>query len=58
MISSFIIIGVLFTGCITIIDNQDMEYEWIESCYGIECTDPYPYYQDDGISYWGFHSNI
>ncbi len=60
MISSFIVIGMIFTGFVTITNTQDMEYDWVESCYGIECVGytPEPTYQDDLISYWGYHTNI
>lgn len=59
MISQFIIIGLSLTGFVTYIDNQNIDIQWIESCYGIECTDPEPsYYTDDGISYWNYFTNI
>lgn len=59
MILHFIIAGLLYTGFVTITDNQ-MEYNWVESCYGIECIGytPEPEYQDDGISYWQYHHSI
>lgn len=55
MISHFIIIGLISTGFVTVTDNQYMEYDWVESCYGIECVDPQ---YDDGISYWNYQFNI
>lgn len=33
---------------------EDTQYDWIESCYGIECTDPNP----DDVYYWNFRTNI
>lgn len=59
MISNLILIGLISTGFVTVIDNQT-EYDWIESCYGIECIGytPEPEYYDDGISYWQYSHSI
>lgn len=60
MISHLLIIGLLYTGFVTIIDNQNMDYDWIESCYGMECIgyEKEPEYHNDGISYWNYSFNI
>lgn len=60
MIISLLIAGLLYTSFVMIEDTQTMEYDWVESCYGIECIGytPEPTYQDDLISYWGYHTNI
>lgn len=57
MIQYILLTGLLFTSFVIYTDTQDREYDWIESCYGIECTDPEPLY-DDGISYWNYRINI
>ena len=59
MIYQLLIAGLMSTNFIIIEDNQ-MEYNWIESCYGIECIgySPEPEYQEDGIAYWNYQFYI